>query len=129
MIIILGLGVTAFFLMLTYSCGKDSKGTRGNITIAQLLILLMWTILSIWNIIYVNEFVHEKQINIGYEYTASGTDENPEEHEMEHYWTMDKRDFVLFNFCWGCLMFTLFFYFYMVAGSYEKEAEKKEEDE
>ena len=59
-IIVVGLGFTAIAFILTYACGRDSKISRNNVAIAQILILFMWAALSIWNIIYANEFLNEK---------------------------------------------------------------------
>ena len=129
LIIVIGLGLTAFFFMLSYACGKDSKSARARVKIAQLLIMIMWIILSIWNIVWANEFLSEKQVNLGYEYTTNnGDEEHPEPADVEHYWTMEKSTFILLNFCWGCATFAWFFYMYYEAEAYENKFEDEEEN-
>ena len=114
--VVIGLGLTAVVFTFTYSCGRDSKASRRNLATAQLLILFMWVILSIWNIVYVNEFISERQVNLGFEYTSG--EEGGEQSLEERYWTMEKSTFVLFNFCWGILMTCYFYYMYYIADTF-----------
>ena len=117
--LIAGLGFTALAFCFTYLCSRDTKSTRNNVAIAQLLILALWISLSIWNIIYVNEFYEDNQVNLGYETPIN--DENGEQTgSNEHYWTMEKSTFVLFNFCQMCLMGSVFYYVYYMADNFQK---------
>ena len=120
LVFVLGLGLTALILMLTYSCGKDTRGTRKNVAVAQILVLILIVVLSIWNIIYINEFYHEKKILLGY-----GSDNDEGVHE-ESNWEIEKRDFVLWNFCNGCFWAGWFFYFWYITDVYADLKSSKE---
>ena len=83
--------------------------------------LVLWTVLSIWNIIYINEFYSDKQVQLGY------TTVSEDDGKQGTYLTLEKKQFVLFNFCWMCLAAAYHFYFYYVCNQYANKLEDEEE--
>ena len=117
LVIIACLGVTAFVFVLLYLCGEDNKVKRKNLAVAYLLVLIMFVVLSVWNIIYINELYPGNTVYFG----IVSQPEDGSAPEDGIYWEIPKKFFVLLNFCNGCFMSGLFFLFWYVALQYAKE--------
>ena len=55
LVIVVGFGLTGVVLIMLWVCTTDNKSRRKGLALGYLLILIMWVLLSIWNIIYINE--------------------------------------------------------------------------
>ena len=120
LILILGFGLTVVVFALRQVCGKDSAESRANAAIGQILVMVLWAVLSIWSIVYFYSFVKGKQVNLGYTW---GMDDNKD----ESYITMDKKNIILALFCGMVSFVATHFYFYWVTSGYAEQQKEKDE--
>ena len=111
LVIIGSLGGTAVAFILRYQCGEDTREKRKRVAVAHMLLLIMWFVVSIWSIIYINEFYHHEYVFYGI-----GEPEEDEDGKIEAgFLTWNKKIFVLACFCWGILLATIHFWTWYVA--------------
>ena len=64
-LIVISFGLTALAFIFMFICSEDTKARRKQLYQAYLLILIMWFLLSVWNIIYINELYRYDLVYFG----------------------------------------------------------------